>query len=72
MIKNTVLTVFQLMTIFNEIENIINNRPLTHVIDVFDKLEALTPNHFLLGKYNNMEISADDENVVSRKRWKQV
>ena len=54
MMKNTMLADFQLMTIFTEIENIINNCPLTDVSDDFDDLEALTPNHFLLGKYNNM------------------
>ena len=48
--KNTVLTNFQLMTIFTKIENIINKRPLTNVEDHFDELEALTSNHSLLGK----------------------
>ena len=72
MMKNTMLADFQLMTIFTEIENIINNCPLTDVSDDFDDLEALTPNHFLLGKYNNMEISANDENIDSRKLWKQA
>ena len=43
--KNTVLTNFQLMTTFTEVENIINKRPLTNVGDHFDKLESLTSNH---------------------------
>ena len=75
MIKNTVLTDFQLMTIFTEIENIVNNRPITHVNDDYDDLEALTPNHFLVGKYN-MGSNNFGENVEAdtsyRKRWKQV
>ena len=31
-----------------------NNRPLTHVSDSPDDFEALTPNHFLLGRFNTM------------------
>ena len=50
--KGTVLTEFQLRTIFTEIEAIVNNRPLTHVIDSPDDFEALTPKHFLLGRFN--------------------
>lgn len=50
LIKNTVITGFQLMTIITEIKNIINNRPLTNVNNDFDSLEALTPNYFLLRK----------------------
>ena len=50
LIKNTVITDFQLMTIFTEIKNTINNRPLTNVNDDFDNLEILAPNHFLLRK----------------------
>ena len=49
-IKNTVLADFHLMSIFTEIENIINNRQLTNVSGDFDYLKALTSNHFLLGK----------------------
>ena len=60
------------MAIFTEIENIIKNRPLTNVSDDFENLEALTPNNLLLGKYKNMEISPKDENIDSKKRWKQV
>ena len=58
MIKKTVFTDFQFITIFTEIKNIINNRPLTNVSDDFDDLEVLAPHHFLLGKYN-MKISAN-------------
>ena len=34
MIKNTVLTDFQLMTIFTEIEAIVNNQPLTYAAHI--------------------------------------
>ena len=43
--KITVLTNFQLMTTFTEVENIISKRPLMNVKDHFDKLEPLTSNH---------------------------
>ena len=56
MIKKTVFTDFQFITIFAEIKNIINNRPLTNVSDDFDDLEVLAPHHFLLG-IDKMKIS---------------
>ena len=55
------------MSIFTEIENILNNPPLKNVRDDFDNLEALTPTNFLLGKYKNMEISGNDKNIYSGK-----
>ena len=52
MIKNKVLTELQLCTIFTEIEAIVSNRPLTHFSDSPEDFEALTPNYFLLGRFN--------------------
>ena len=72
-IKNTVLTDFELMTIFTDIEVIVNNRPLTYVSDNPDDHEPLTPNHLLLGRYNGgAVIKEPDEDISSRRRWKQV
>ena len=48
--KDRVLTDFQLATIFCEVEYIVNSRPLTCVSDDPNDYEALTPNHFLLWK----------------------
>ena len=73
MIKNAVLTDFQLMTVFTEIEAIINNRPLTYVSDNPYDFELLTPNHVLLGRYNRGAVlEENDGNISSRRRWKQV
>ena len=74
MIKSTVLTEFQLCTIFTEIEVIVSSRPLTHVSDSPDDFEALTPNHFLLGRFNTTgELCQDaDGDKSSQKQWKQV
>ena len=62
MIKGTVLTEFQLCTIFTEIEVIMNNRPMTHVSDSPNDFEALTPNHFLLGRFSTMGEVCHDAN----------
>ena len=42
-------------TIMVETESMLNSRPLTHVADVPDKKEPITPNHFLVQRpYNSM------------------
>ena len=71
MIKNTVLTDFQLMTIFTEIEAIVNNRRITNVSDNPDDLQPLTPNHLLLDRYNSgAVIEESNADISSRRRWK--
>ena len=69
-----VLTDPQLYTVLTEAENIVNSRPLTHVSEDINDLEAITPNHLLLGKHRNWEaiINTDVTDVFSRKKWKQV
>lgn len=55
-----------------EAESLMNSRPLTHVSSDCNDLEALSPNHFLLGRAN-MNIPLDvvtDRDLCSRKRWK--
>ena len=74
MLKNHAVTDFQLLTIFTEAENIVNSRPLTAVSDDVNDYEALTPNHFLIGRPNaNLPIMLPcDTSLFGRKRWKQT
>ena len=74
LMRNYVLTDPQLLTLLTEVESIINSRPLTHVSDDLSDLEALTPNHILLGKHRNWAYVSDikDNDVTSRKKFKQV
>ena len=74
-VKDRVLTDFPMITVFTEVENMVNNRPITANSDSVDDLEALTPNHFLIGRNANDrsylgEINKQD--ICSRKRWRQV
>jgi hypothetical protein len=61
-----------LLTVFAEVENIINNRPLTHVSDDPTDQLSLTPNHFLLGSPDSASTPGvfvgDDTNW--RRRWR--
>ena len=61
-----------LLKFMAEAESLMNSRPLTHVSSDCNDLEAITPNHFLLGRAN-MNIPLDvvtDRGLCSRKRWK--
>ena len=61
-----------LLTFMAEVESLLNGRPLTHVSTDYRDEEALTPNHFLLGR-GNPNVPPDvvnDKDLCSRKRWK--
>ena len=73
-LKDRTVTDFQLMTIFAEIEGLVNSRPLTPSSNNINDYEALTPNHFLIGRSSaNVPFAVHYEtDIHSRKRWKQV
>ena len=73
-LKNHCVTDFQLMTVLTEAESIVNSRPLVSSSDSVDDLEAITPNHFLLGRaHNNLSSTITYKtDLCSRKRWRQV
>ena len=61
------------MTVFTEIEAIVNNRSLTYFSDSPDDIEPLIPNHLLLSRYNSgTVIEENNGDIWSRRRWKQV
>lgn len=55
----------------SEVENIINSRPLTYVPIEHENAEALTPNHFLLGRSNGIKPLAiyDDSGFALQHNW---
>ena len=74
-IKDRILTDFQMLTLFSVIENIVNNCPLTYLSEEHEHLETLTRNHFLIGRnfYNNCLVNdICNKNVCCRKKWRQV
>ena len=69
--KDRIFTDFQLQTLFTEMENILNQRPLTKVSDDCNDFSALTPNHFLHAGVTNNDVEFD-EMPCTRKKWQQV
>ena len=74
LVKDHVLKDPQLHTLLTEAEYIVNSRPLTHISDDVNDMEALTPNHILLGLHRSWaSIDGTDANdITSRRMWKQV
>ena len=73
-LQNQVLTDEVLQTAFAEVEWVVNSRPLTQVTSDLDDLEALTPNHFLIGR-GSLNLPPGifvDKEISSRKRWRQA
>ena len=73
-LRNQLLTDETLITVMSEVESLLNSCPLTNVSTDLGDQEALTPNHFLLGRANpNLppDVFVDKE-ISSRKRWRQA
>lgn len=72
--EGVILNDYTLLTVLTEVEALINSRPLTWVSDDIKDLEALTPNHFIMGRAstNLPPCVTHDANVTPRQRWKQV
>ena len=69
-----ILTDEVLLTVMAEVEALLNSRPLTHVSTHLSDEEALTPNHFLLGRPSpNLppDIFVGKE-ISSRRQWRQT
>ena len=73
-LQNQVLTDEVLLTAFAEVEWLVNSRPLTEVSSDVDDLEALTPNHFTIGRgILNLPPGVFVDRVISsHKRWRQA
>lgn len=63
-----------LLTAITEVESLVNSHPLTEVSSDADNLEALTPNHFLIGRAtpNLPPGTFTDKEISSQKRWRQA
>ena len=61
-----------LLTVMAEVEGLLNSRPLTHVSADPNDLQALTPNHFLIGRASpNLPPGIfDDSDLSRRRRWR--
>ena len=74
LVKDHILTDPQLYTLATEAESIVNGRPLTYTSEDPADLQALTPNHILLGRHRNWASSKDvsELDLFSQKKYKQV
>lgn len=61
-----------LHTLITEVEHTLNSRPLTHLSAEPGEEEALTPNHFLIGRSCGAAVLGrfDDADLVGRPSWK--
>lgn len=69
-LQNQVLTDEVWLTAF-EVEWPVNSRPLTEVSSDVDDLEALTPNHFIIGR-GTLNLPPGVFEISSHKLWRQA
>ena len=73
-VKDRLFTEDALATFLTEVESVLNSRPLTPVSDDLEDFEALTPNHFILGRPSpNLPLGVYTEKDINlRCKWKSV
>ena len=73
LLRNAVIDDERLVTIFCEVEGVINNRPITKCNDAVNDLSPLTPNHLLLLQGNaNPPVDNFVKADVYNRRWRHV
>ena len=73
-LQNQILSDEVLLTAFAEVEWLVNSRLLTEVSSDVDDLEALTLNHFIIGR-GTLNLPPGvfvDKEMSSHKRWRQA
>ena len=73
-LSNGVVNNEELITIFTEVEGLLNSRPLTYQSADVRDIVPLTPNHFLLGQMGRQFAPEHDvcEGFRPRQRWRKV
>ena len=73
-LSNGVVNDEELITIFTEVEGLLNSRPLTYQSADVRDIVPLTPNHFLLGQMGGQFAPEHDvcEGFCPRQRWRKV
>ncbi|XP_037931336.1 uncharacterized protein LOC119666126 [Teleopsis dalmanni] len=70
-IGETKLTFEEMTTLLNQIEAVLNSRPLCYISSEIDSIDVLTPGHFLIGRSILDEPEAEVKNNISLvDRWK--
>ena len=62
----------ELMSLFIEIEGMLNSRPLTSISKDIKDETRLTPSHFLSGQYLEGDLEELDQGKILRERWRRV
>lgn len=72
-VRDRVFTEEELRTFLTEVEATINSRSLTSISSDADDYQALTPNHFLIGRASqNTPVDSLFTDLDDRKRWRAV
>ena len=62
-----------LTTLFCEVEDILNSKPLTVVSTDVEDLYTVTPNHLLKLRLNSLPVGKfENSDLNLRKRWRQI